>query len=179
MTKNYSSFWAERRRICFDNIINCRFKRCWNERILLVRSDSADTKEQKVRRTTTKCSEQQLFVKQNPRQFSMTYNFLSPWTGFRVFVANEFSKELFMSFDTFANRRLGLAPTIQDNNVRRIYIIFCHHELSWISCTKTSRSFHYVSTLRDYVHFVHIRPTQILCLWFASQKNCQSLKKTI
>ena len=36
------------------------------------RSDSADTKEQKVRRTTTKCSEQRLFVKQNSRQFSMT-----------------------------------------------------------------------------------------------------------
>ena len=38
----------------------------------VVRSDSADTKEQKVRRTTTKCSEQRLFVKQNSRQFSMT-----------------------------------------------------------------------------------------------------------
>ena len=38
----------------------------------VVRSDSVDTKEQKVRRTTTKCSEQRLFVKQNPRQFGMT-----------------------------------------------------------------------------------------------------------
>ena len=36
-------------------------------------SGSTDTKEQKVRRTTTKCSEQRLFVKQNPRQFSMTF----------------------------------------------------------------------------------------------------------
>ena len=38
----------------------------------VVRSNSADTKEQKVRRTTTKCSEQRLFVKQNPRQFRVT-----------------------------------------------------------------------------------------------------------
>ena len=37
-----------------------------------MRSDSVDTKEQKVRRTTTKCSEQRLFVKQNSRQFNMT-----------------------------------------------------------------------------------------------------------
>ena len=38
----------------------------------VVRSGSADTKEQKVRRTTTKCSEQRLFVKQNSRQFRVT-----------------------------------------------------------------------------------------------------------
>ena len=36
-------------------------------------SGSADTKEQKVRRTTTKYSEQRLFVKQNPRQFRVTF----------------------------------------------------------------------------------------------------------
>ena len=41
---------------------------------------------------------------------------------FRVFVVNEFSKELFISFDTFDNHRLGLDPTIQDTNARRIYI---------------------------------------------------------
>ena len=63
-----------------------RLKRCWNERILLVRSDSADTKEQ------------------NPRQFSMTFNFLSPWTCFRVLLVWKI-----LRYAQYC--RLGLDPT--------------------------------------------------------------------
>ena len=58
----------------------------------VVRSDSADTKEQKVRRTTTKCSEQRLFVKQNPRQFRVTGNCLSFRTRFGICLFAEFTK---------------------------------------------------------------------------------------
>ena len=51
-----------------------------------------------------------------------------------------------------------------EGNARRICTIFCHPELSWISFTKTSRSFHYVSTHFCFCNFgsaLLLRPTQI------------------
>ena len=76
----------------------------------VVRSGSADTKEQKVRRTTTKCSEQRLFVKQNPKQFRVTGNCLSCWTRFSIlwFVNNckYFQTRFFGLFKTSEWRRI-------------------------------------------------------------------------
>ena len=66
----------------------------------VVRSDSADTKEQKVRRTTTKCSEQRLFVKQNPRQFRVTRSWMSCWTCFSIFQLTNLAYHLFFFFRT-------------------------------------------------------------------------------
>ena len=108
----------------------------------VVRSDSADTKEQKVRRTTTKCSEQRLFVKQNPRQFRVTVIYLSFRTRFGICLFAEFTKYC-------RNRFFG-----------RCCLGFSGSRFSWLHFQTSSLSFRRKSPTYEFARFARLHSTE-------------------